>query len=59
MKLNKKQIVKIQQNRNPYLFVDYATKIIPGKYIEGYKILKKTEWFFTGRFWNWWSYCNY
>ena len=46
MKLSKKQILKIQQNRNPYLFVDYATKVIPGKYIEGYKILKKNEWFF-------------
>ncbi len=46
MKLNKKQILKIQQNRNPYLFVDYVTKVVPGKSIEGYKILKKNEWFF-------------
>ena len=26
--------------------MDYATKVIPGRYIEGYKILKKNEWFF-------------
>ncbi len=46
MKLNKKQIIKIQKNRDPYLLMDYATKIIPGKSVEGYKILKKNEWFF-------------
>lgn len=46
MKLNKKQIIKIQQNREPYLLIDAATKIIPGKYVEGYKLLKKKEWFF-------------
>jgi len=46
MKLNKKQIIKIQKNRDPYLLIDYATKVIPGKSVEGYKILKKKEWFF-------------
>ena len=46
MKLSKKQIIKIQKNRDPYLLIDYATKVIPGKSIEGYKILKKNEWFF-------------
>ncbi len=46
MKLNKKQIIKIQKNRDPYLLMDYATKVIPGKSVEGYKILKKNEWFF-------------
>ncbi len=46
MKLNKKQIIKIQKNRDPYLLIDYATKVIPGKSVEGYKILKKNEWFF-------------
>ena len=46
MKLSKKQIIKIQKNRDPYLLVDYATKVIPGKSIVGYKILKKNEWFF-------------
>jgi 3-hydroxyacyl-[acyl-carrier-protein] dehydratase len=46
MKLSKKQILKIQKNRDPYLLMDYATKVVPGKSIEGYKILKKNEWFF-------------
>jgi len=46
MKLNKRQIIKIQKNRDPYLLMDYATKVIPGKSVEGYKILKKKEWFF-------------
>ena len=46
MKLNKKQIIKIQKNRDPFLLIDYATKVVPGKSVEGYKILKKNEWFF-------------
>ena len=46
MKLDRKQIIKIQKNRDPYLLMDYATKIVPGKSVEGYKILKKNEWFF-------------
>ena len=40
IKLNKKQILNIQKNKPPYLMMDYATKIIPGKSSEGYKILK-------------------
>jgi len=46
MKLDRKQIIKIQKNRDPYLLIDYATKVVPGKSIVGYKILKKNEWFF-------------
>ena len=46
MKLNKKDIIKIQKNRDPFLLIDYATKVIPGKSVEGYKNLKKNEWFF-------------
>ena len=46
MKLSRKQIIKIQKNRDPYLLIDYATKVVPGKSVEGYKILKKNEWFF-------------
>ena len=41
MKLTKNQIIKIQHNRDPYLMIDYVDKVIPGKYIEGHKILKK------------------
>lgn len=46
MKLTKKQIIKIQKNRDPYLLIDYAINVKPGKSIEGYKKLKKNEWFF-------------
>ena len=46
MKLSRKQVIKIQKNRDPYLLIDYATKVVPGKSVEGYKILKKNEWFF-------------
>ncbi len=46
IKLNKKEILKIQKNKPPYLMMDYATKIVPGKSSEGYKILKPNEWFF-------------
>ena len=46
MKLTRSQIIKIQKNRDPYLMMDYANKVIPGKYVEGYKVLKKNEWFF-------------
>jgi 3-hydroxyacyl-[acyl-carrier-protein] dehydratase len=46
MKLDRKQIIRIQKNRDPYLLIDCATKVIPGKYAEGFKILKKNEWFF-------------
>ena len=46
MKLTKKQILKIQKNRDPYLLMDYVTKVEPGKSIKGYKKLKKNEWFF-------------
>ena len=44
--LNKKQIKEYQNNRDPYLMMDHATKIIPGHSSEGYKILRDDEWFF-------------
>jgi len=46
MKLDLKGIHEYQQNRDPYLMIDYANKVIPGKSAEGYKQLKKNEWFF-------------
>ena len=39
-------IKKYQQNREPYLLIDYATEIVPGISAKGYKDLKKDEWFF-------------
>ena len=44
--LNKDGIKEYQQNREPYLFVDYATEVIPGKSAKGYKDLLHDEWFF-------------
>ena len=46
MELDLKGILEYQQNRDPYLMIDHANKIIPGKSAEGYKLLKKNEWFF-------------
>jgi 3-hydroxyacyl-[acyl-carrier-protein] dehydratase len=44
--LDKKGIYEIQQNREPYLFIDHASEIIPGVSAKGYKDLKPDEWFF-------------
>ena len=44
--LDKQGIHEHQQNREPYLLIDYATEIYPGKSAKGYKDLTKDEWFF-------------
>ena len=44
--LNKDQILEVQKNREPYLLIDYATKVVPGSLSNGYKNLKNDEWFF-------------
>ena len=44
--LDKKGIYEYQQNREPYLMIDYATEIIPGESSKGYKDLTSDEWFF-------------
>ena len=46
MKLNKKEILEYQQNRPPYLMIDFAEEVIPGKSARGYKDLTEGEWFF-------------
>ena len=46
MKLDKKKILEYQQNRPPYLMIDFVEKIVPGKSAIGYKDLKEDEWFF-------------
>ena len=46
MKLNKKEILEYQQKRSPYLMIDFADEVIPGKFAKGYKDLTKDEWFF-------------
>ena len=44
--LDKQGIHEHQQNREPYLLIDYATEIVPGKSAKGYKDLPSDEWFF-------------
>ena len=46
MKLSKKEILEYQQNRDPYLMIDYVEEVVPGKLARGYKDLKIDEWFF-------------
>ena len=46
LELNLDQIKEYQQNRHPYLFVDYIEKLIPGKLSNGFKMLLEDEWFF-------------
>ena len=44
--LDKKGIYEYQQNREPYLMIDYAEEVVPGKSAKGYKDLNDDEWFF-------------
>jgi 3-hydroxyacyl-[acyl-carrier-protein] dehydratase len=46
MKFNKEQILEYQQNRPPYLMIDFAEEVLPGKSAKGYKDFKEDEWFF-------------
>tara|TARA_Y100001958_G_C20932756_1_gene342396 strand:- start:102 stop:554 length:453 start_codon:yes stop_codon:yes gene_type:complete len=46
MELDRNQICEFQQNRDPYLMIDYVTEVVPGKSANGYKDLKEDEWFF-------------
>ena len=46
MQLDKKKILEYQQNRPPYLMIDFAEEVIPGKSAKGYKDFKDDEWFF-------------
>ena len=46
MKLDRNEILEYQQNRDPYLMIDEATEVIPGKSAKGFKKLKNDEWFF-------------
>lgn len=39
-------IQEYQQNRYPYLMIDYVQEVIPGKSARGYKNLSMNEWFF-------------
>ena len=49
MRLNKKEILKIQKNRGDYLMIDEVTNVTPGESSEGYKYLND-DWFFKFHF---------
>ena len=46
MELDLNGILEYQQNRDPYLMIDFATEVAPGKSAKGYKDLSEKEWFF-------------
>lgn len=46
MKLSKEKILEYQQNRPPYLMIDQAEEVIPGKSAKGFKYLDPSDWFF-------------
>ena len=44
--LNSIELQNYQQNRYPYLMIDYVNEVIPGESAKGYKDLSENEWFF-------------
>lgn len=46
LKLDLKGIYEYQQNRPPYLMIDFAEEVIPGVSAKGYKDLTEKDWFF-------------
>lgn len=46
MILDKNLILEYQQNRDPYLLIDFASDVEPGRYARGYVDLKPDRWFF-------------
>lgn len=46
LKLDIKGIYEYQQNRPPYLMIDFAEEVIPGVSAKGYKDLTENDWFF-------------
>ena len=45
LRMDRKDIQEYQQNRDPYLLIDFAEEVIPGVSAKGYKELKD-DWFF-------------
>ena len=50
LRLEKKEILEYQANRDPYLMIDIAEEVIPGVSAKGYKNLTKDDWFFKCHF---------
>ena len=46
LRLDLNGIHEYQQNRYPYLLIDFAEEVIPGVSAKGYKDLTKKDWFF-------------
>ena len=44
---NKSRILEVQQNRDPFLMIDYAEEIVIEKSVKGYKDFNKDEWFWS------------
>lgn len=49
-KLNYIELLEYQQNRYPYLMIDFVEEVIPGKSAKGFKNLTNNEWFFPPHF---------
>ena len=50
LKLDIKGLHEYQQNRYPYLLIEYAEEIVPGKSARGYKDLTVDDWWFDVHF---------
>jgi len=48
--LDAQELQRFQQNRYPFLMIDYVTEVIPGKSAKGYKNLTNNEWYFPIHF---------
>ena len=48
--LSNKEILEYQKNRFPYLMIDVAETIVPGKSSKGFKNLTANDWFFKCHF---------
>lgn len=49
-RLEMNELLEFQMNRFPYLLIDVAEEVSPGKYARGYKNLSVNEWFFNSHF---------
>jgi 3-hydroxyacyl-[acyl-carrier-protein] dehydratase len=48
--LNQEEIKKIIPHRDPFLFIDKVTEVIPGKYVKAVKKITENEYYFKGHF---------
>ena len=50
LRLDLKGIHEYQQNRHPYLLMDFAEEVIPGVSAKGYRKFRVNDWFFECHF---------